>query len=101
MTFTLRQIESMLPYATRDVYTGDGIREFEGVVLWDIISKVVGLKDDVDIPSVRVFSGQNYNQILRSSEQLMKGVLNSNNQIKKIILAYAVDGYPLFLMKAI
>ncbi|MCF6465516.1 S-layer homology domain-containing protein [Clostridium sp. Cult2] len=95
MTFTLRQIESMLTYAIRDTYTGDGIRDFEGIVLWDLISKVVGLKDDVEIPSVRVFSGQNYNQILRSSEQLMKGVLNSNNQIKKIILAYAVDGYPL------
>ena len=95
MTFTLRQIESMLPYALRDVYTGDGIREFEGVVLWDIISKVVGLKDDVDVPSIRVFSGQNYNQIIRSSEQVMNGVLNSKDQVKKIILAYAVDGYPL------
>ncbi|HSH34834.1 S-layer homology domain-containing protein [Schnuerera sp.] len=95
MTFTLRQIESMTEYALRDVYTGDGIREFEGVVLWDIISKVVGLKDDVDVPSIRVFSGQNYNQILRSSQQVMEGVLNSKDQVKKIILAYAVDGHPL------
>ncbi len=95
MTFTLRQIESMIDYSLRDVYTGDGVREFEGVVLWDIISKVVGLKDDVDIPSIRVFSGPNYNQILRSSQQLMEGVLNSKEQVKKIILAYAVDGYPL------
>lgn len=95
MTFTLRQIESMLPYAVRDVYTGDGIHEFEGVVLWDIISKVVGLKDDVEIPSIRVFSGQNYNQVLRSSQQVMEGVLNSKGELKKIILAYAVDGYPL------
>lgn len=95
MTFTLRQIESMMPYALRDVYTGDGVREFEGVVLWDLISEVVGLKEDVDVPSVRVFSGPNYNQIIRSSDQVMNGVLNSNDEIKKIILAYAVDGYPL------
>lgn len=95
MTFTLRQIESMTEYALRDIYSGDGVREFEGVVLWDIISKVVGLKDDVDVPSIRVFSGQNYNQILRSSQQVEEGVINSKDQIKKIILAYAVDGYPL------
>lgn len=95
MTFTLRQIESMLPYAIKDTYTGDGIHEFEGIVLWDLISKVVGLKDGVETPNIRVFSGQNYNQILRSSEQVMKGVLNSKDQLKQIILAYAVDGYPL------
>ncbi len=94
-TFTLRQIEELTDYAVRDIYTGDGIREFEGVVLWDLISKVVELKDGVDVPSVRVFSGPNYNQILRSYEQLTNGVLNSQGQIKDIILAYAVEGYPL------
>ena len=93
MTFTLRQIEAM--NAVRDIYTGDGVRVFEGVVLWDIISQVVGLKDDVDVPSIRVFSGQNYNQILRSNEQVVNGVLNSQGQVKDIILAYAVDGCPL------
>lgn len=95
MTFTLRQIESMTQYAVRDIYTGDGIREFEGIVLWDLITKVVGLKEGVEVPTVRVFSGPNYNQIIRSSEQLKNGVLNSRGELKKIILAYAVDGYPL------
>lgn len=95
MTFTLRQIESMIKYAIRDVYTGDGVREFEGIVLWDLITDVVGLKDGVEVPSVRVFSGPNYNQIIRSTEQLKNGVLNSKGEIKKIIIAYAVDGYPL------
>lgn len=95
MTFTLRQIESLTQYALRDVYTGDGILEFEGIQLWDIISKVVGLKDGVDNPSIRVFSGQNYNQVLRSLDQVKEGVMNSKGQNKKIILAYAVEGYPL------
>lgn len=95
MTFTLRQIESMIDYGVRDIYTGDGIREFEGIVLWDLISKFVGLEDGVESPSVRVFAGQSYNQILRSSEQVMKGVLNSQGNLKQIILAYGVDGYPL------
>ncbi|WP_326906660.1 hypothetical protein [Sedimentibacter sp. MB31-C6] len=94
-TFTLRQIEALKDYAIRDVYTGDGIREMEGIVLWDLINEVVELKDDVDVPSIRVFSGQNYNQILRSNEQVINGVLNSQGQIKDIILAYAADGYPL------
>lgn len=95
VTLTLRQIESMKQYAIRDVYSGDGIRELEGVILWDIISKVVGLKDGVETPSIRVFSGQNYNQILRSNEQVINGVLNSQGKLKEIILAYAVEGYPL------
>ena len=93
MTFTLRQIEAMT--AVRDIYTGDGVHQFEGVNLWQLISEEVGLKDGVDVPSIRVFSGQNYNQILRSTEQVKNGVLNSQGQIKDIILAYAVDGYPL------
>lgn len=95
MTFTLRQLEELTDYAVRDIYTGDGIREFEGIVLWDLISEVVKLKEDIQVPSVRVFSGQNYNQILRSNDQLVNGVLNSQGQIKDIILAYAVEGYPL------
>ncbi|GFN34745.1 S-layer homology domain-containing protein [Tepidimicrobium xylanilyticum] len=96
MTFTLRQLESLTDHIVRDVYTGDGVREFEGIVLWDIISKVVGLKEGVEIPSsVRVFSGPNYNQIIRSSKDLMEGIVNSKGELKKIILAYAVDGYPL------
>ncbi len=95
MTFTLRQIEAMTKYSVRDTYTGDGVLELQGVVLWDLINEVVGLKDDVDAPSIRVFSGQNYNQILRSNEQVINGVLNSQGQNKKIILAYAADGFPL------
>lgn len=95
MTFTLRQLESMLDYILRDVYTGDGIREFEGIELWKLISDFVQLKDGVDQPSIRVFSGANYNQILRSNDQVMNGVLNSSGQLKKIMLAYAVEGYPL------
>lgn len=93
MTFTLRQLESMT--AIRDVYSGDGTREYEGIVLWDIISKIVELKDDVETPSIRVFSGENYNQVLRSNDQVVNGVLNSSGDIKKIILAYAVEGFPL------
>lgn len=95
MTFTLRQIEALTEHTVRDTYTGDGIRQMQGIVLWDLINDAVGLKETVDVPSIRVFSGQNYNQILRSNEQVVNGVLNSQGQNKKIILAYAADGYPL------
>ena len=95
VTLTLRQVEEMKQYAIRDIYTGDGIREFEGVVLWDMISKAVELKDGVKSPSIRVFSGENYNQILRSMDQVINGSVNSKGELKKILLAYAVDGYPL------
>ncbi len=95
VTFTLRQIEALTNHTVRDTYTGDGIRQMQGLVLWNLINDVVGLKDDIDVPSIRVFSGQSYNQILRSNEQVVNGVLNSQGQNKKIILAYAADGYPL------
>jgi hypothetical protein len=95
MTFTLSQIESILEHSVRDVYTGDGINEYEGIVLWDLISEVVKLKEDVDVPSIRIFSGANYNQILRSFDQVSKGVVNSKGETKQIILAYAREGYPL------
>lgn len=95
VTLSLAQIESLTQYAIRDIYTGDGVREFEGIVLWDLIAKAVGLKDGVDNPNIRVFSGANYNQILRSNEQVINGVDNSKGENKKIILGYAVDGYPL------
>ncbi len=95
MTFILRQIEAMTGYTKRDTYTGDGVREMQGIVLWNMINDAVGLKDDVDAPSITIFSGQNYNKILRSNEQVVNGVLNSQGQNKKIILAYAAEGYPL------
>jgi len=95
MTFTLRQIESMLNHSIKDVYTGDGISEYEGIILWQLVSEMVGIKDGVEIPSFRVFSGPNYNQILRSFDQISKGVTNSKGENKQIILAYAKEGYPL------
>ena len=94
-TFTLREIEDMLEHAVRDIYTGDGVRTFEGIVLWDLIKDKVGLKEGVEAPSIRVFSGQNFNKILQNSGQVINGVLNSKKETKQIILAYAVDGYPL------
>jgi hypothetical protein len=95
VTLSLRQVESLTGHALKDIYSGDGVREFEGVILWDLISKVAELEDDVETPSIRVFSGPNYNQVLRSADQVINGVVNSKGQLKKIILAYAVDGYPL------
>jgi len=95
MTFTLRQLESMLEYSVRDIYTGDGMNTYEGIDLWKLISEVVELKESVDVPSIRIFAGANYNQILRSYEQVSSGVLNSKGERKPIILAYAVEGYPL------
>ncbi|MBV1757101.1 MAG: S-layer homology domain-containing protein [Dethiosulfatibacter sp.] len=95
MTFTLRQVESMIEFGVRDIYTGDGVHEFEGIVLWDLISEFVGLEEGVETPNIRVFAGQNYNQILRSPDQVINGVLNSQGNLKKIILAYAINGHPL------
>lgn len=94
-TFTLKELEDLNEQIVRSTYTGDGIAEFEGVILWDLIKDVVGLKDGIDNPNIRIFSGQGYNQILQNMDQVKNGVKNSQGEIKDIILSYAKDGYPL------
>lgn len=94
-TFTLREIEALDAQIVRDSYTGDGNHELEGVNLWQLINEVVGLQAGVTDPSIRVFSGQSYNQVLKNLEQVKSGVVNSQGLTKDIILAYAQDGYPL------
>ena len=93
-TFTLRELESMKDIVVRDSYTGDGEHILEGLDLWKLISKV-GLKDNISDPNVRIFSGSSYNQIIKDVSALKNGQKNSKNENKKIILAYAQDGYPL------
>ncbi len=94
-TFTVGEFEALTAQITRDTYTGDGSHEFEGVILWKLINEVVGLKDGITAPSIRVFSGQSYNQVLSNLDQVKNGVTNSQGLKKDIILAYAQDGYPL------
>ncbi|MFY9114700.1 MAG: hypothetical protein WAO23_05615, partial [Dethiobacteria bacterium] len=96
-TFSLRQVEAMTEYVIRDIYNGGagGESEWEGIILWKIIEKAVGLADGVIEPnSVRVFAGPNYNQLL-NTRQVIDGVKNSQGVTREIILGYAVGGYPL------
>jgi hypothetical protein len=94
-TFTLNELEALTEQIVRNTYTGDGTAEYEGVILWKLIKDIVGLKEDVDIPSIRVFSGPGYNQILQNMDQVINGVKNSQGEYKDVILGYAKDGYPL------
>ncbi len=94
-TFSLRQLEALDQYIIRDIFTGQGATEVEGVILWNLIKDVVGLKAGVTIPSsIRVYAGPGYNQ-LQNTSQVMNGVVNSQGLTKDIILGYAVNGYPL------
>lgn len=92
-SFTLRELEALDEHIIRALYMGE--QEAEGVILWNLIKDVVGLKSGVSEPSsIRVFAGPNYNQ-LQTVNQVINGVENSQGEIKDIILAYAMDGYPL------
>lgn len=95
-TFTLKQLEALNDHIIRSTYTGEGLHDLEGVILWNLINDVVELKDGVDEPtSIRVFSGSNYNQIISDIDQVINGKENSQGVMKDIILSYATDGYPL------
>ncbi|MEN6348434.1 MAG: two-component regulator propeller domain-containing protein, partial [Syntrophomonas sp.] len=92
-TFSLKQLEALDQHIIRNIYLGD--QEVEGVILWNLIKDVVGLKDGVTEPSsIRVFAGANYNQITNTS-QVINGVVNSQGVTKDILAGYAVNSYPL------
>ncbi|AOY76623.1 S-layer homology domain-containing protein [Clostridium formicaceticum] len=94
-TFSLKQLEDMNAIIVRNTYTGDGTPELEGIILWDLIKDVVGLKDDVTIPSaITAFEGAAYNRGV-DLNWVMNGVKNSSGENREIILAYARNGYPL------
>lgn len=95
-TFTLAELEAMENHIVRNDYTFDGTHEMEGVVLWNLISQVIGLKEGMTTPSsVRIFSGPGYNTTLANMEQLKDGVENNQGLMRQIIVAYGINGYPL------
>lgn len=94
-TFSLKQLQDMGALIIRDGFTGDGTHQFEGLLLWNLIKDVVGLKDGTSTPSgITVFSGPGYNRNV-DVNQVMKGIKNSQGENKEILLAYAINGFPL------
>ena len=99
ISFTAAELEAMDDIIVRDKYTVLDIGECEGLDVWKLIRKVAG--DDVDpkkAVSITAFASDGYSNDLLANCYLSAftdGIPSEAGGNKTIILAYAVNGYPL------
>ncbi len=98
-TFTVAQLEALTGYIVRDTYSVLEIGECEGVDIWNFVNLIAGEVEGIENPvSVTVYAEDGYKNDLLSTynlEALEEGVLDANNERKALIIAYALNGYPL------
>ncbi len=97
--FTLSQLEKMKDIIVRDRYTVLDVGECEGLDIWKFIKKVAGDTEGIDDPiSITAYASDGYkNDLLSvfSMDGFRFGVPDENGDRKKLILCYAINGYPL------
>ncbi|MCQ2553431.1 MAG: molybdopterin-dependent oxidoreductase [Clostridia bacterium] len=97
-TYTVAELEEMLDIIVRDTYTVLDIGECEGVDLWKLIKRTAGDSIDISNPvSVIAYAEDGYKNDLLANCGIGGFVdgIEGNNGMLKIILSYAVKGYPL------
>lgn len=95
--FTLRELEAMDEIIIRDSYTYIGEHQHEGVDLWKLITEKVGLKNGVELTSLKVVASDGFARDILSvfgKDAVENGIADGLDR-KKIILSYAGDGNPL------
>ena len=97
--FTLEQLESLPGIRVRDKYSVLDIGECEGIDIWKLVKLIAGKVNGIDNPvSVTAYASDGYKNDLLSvfyKDGLENGVEDENGDRKPLILAYAVNGYPL------
>jgi DMSO/TMAO reductase YedYZ molybdopterin-dependent catalytic subunit len=97
--FTVGQLESLSGIIVRDTYSVLDIGECEGIDIWKFIQLMAGGAEGIDDPvSVTVYASDGYKSDLLSvfyKTGLENGVEDETGDLKKLILAYAVNGCPL------
>lgn len=97
--FTVRQLESLSGIIVRDKYSVLDLGECEGIDIWKFVKLIAGDVKGIDDPvSVTVYASDGYKNDLLSvffKDGLEKGVEDENGDRKALILAYAINGYPL------
>jgi DMSO/TMAO reductase YedYZ molybdopterin-dependent catalytic subunit len=97
--FTVRQLEALSGIIVRDTYSVLELGECEGIDIWKFIQLVAGDAPGVDDPvSVTFYASDGYKNDILSvfyKDGLVNGVEDENGDLKKLILAYAVNGCPL------
>ncbi len=96
-TYSLRELEEMDDIIIRDSYTYIGEHQNEGLDIWQLITKKIGLKPGIDLTAVKVVASDGFTRDILSvfgKDALEKGIADGLER-KIIILSYAVDGNPL------
>ena len=97
--FTVGQLEMLKELIVRDEYSVLDIGTCEGIDIWKFIQLIAGDVPGVDDPvSVTVYASDGYKNDLLSvffREGLVNGVSGDTGDPKKLIIAYALNGYPL------
>ena len=97
--FTVGQLELLEDLIVRDNYSVLDIGTCEGIDIWKFIQLIAGDVEGVDDPvSVTVYASDGYKNDLLSvffREGLVNGVSGDTGDPKKLIIAYALNGYPL------
>ncbi|PKM72992.1 MAG: hypothetical protein CVU91_08215 [Firmicutes bacterium HGW-Firmicutes-16] len=97
--FTLEQLEALPGIRVRDKYSVLELGECEGIDLWKFVKLIAGDVNGIDNPvSVTAYASDGYKNDLLSvfyKDGLENGVEDENGDRKPLILAYAVNGYPL------
>ncbi len=97
--FTVDELEQMEELIVRDDYSVLDLGECEGVDIWKLIQKYAGDIEGIDDPiSITAYAEDGYKNDLLSvfyKEGFVEGVADDNGAKKKLIIAYAMRGYPL------
>ena len=95
----IKQLEMLEDLIVRDEYSVLDIGTCEGIDIWKFIQLIAGDVPGVDDPvSVTVYASDGYKNDLLSvffREGLVNGVSGDTGDPKKLIIAYALNGYPL------
>lgn len=97
--FTASQLEALSGIRVRDKYSVLDLGECEGIDIWKFVKLIAGDVKGIDEPvSVTVYAADGYKNDLLSvfyKDGLENGVEDENGDRKALLLAYAVNGYPL------
>jgi len=97
--FTVGQLEQLNDLIVRDTYSVLDIGTCEGIDIWKFIQLIGKGVEGIDNPvSVTVYASDGYKNDLLSvffRDGLINGVSGDTGDPKKLIIAYALNGYPL------
>jgi len=97
--FTVDQLEKLQELIVRDEYSVLDIGTCEGIDIWRFIQLIAGDVEGIEDPiSVTVYASDGYKNDILSvffKEGLVNGVSGDTGEPKKLIIAYAINGYPL------